>query len=354
MTQHFLRNNLARQGSSEEIARDAQWKVVVLNPWGGFGEHGEREILELAGCAVEIRTAKTEEEMFAAVRDADGLYYTGPVSRALVRAMDRCKVIATSSIGMDQYEEFDLATEKGIVCCNCPGVFVDEVANQAMALLLGCVRWLVPTANFVKAGGWAARGRATPWHYIPRVTGQTIGIVGLGDIGKAMARRAAGFDLNVLACDPYIPRETFKEYGAQSVTLGKLLQDSDFISLHVPLSDETRHMISGPQFALMKPHAILVNTSRGRVVDEAALIDALQRGRILAAGLDVTEVEPIPDDNPLLAMDNVVISPHMASISEWSTGERRRRPAQEIAAVLTGHRPRAVWNKEVLEHLTLR
>jgi D-3-phosphoglycerate dehydrogenase len=255
---------------------------------------------------------------------------------------------------MDQFEDFDLATEKGIVCCNCPGVFVDEVANQAMALLLACVRWLVPTATFVRAGGWADRGRQRPWGYVHRMTGQTIGIVGLGDIGKAVARRAAGFGLTILACDPYIPMETFKEYGAQPVTLGKLLQDSDFISLHTPLTQETHHMIGPAQFALMKPEAILINTSRGRVIDEAALIDALQNKRILAAGLDVTEIEPIPEDSPLLQMDNVVISPHMASISEWANGERRRRPAQEIAAVLTGHRPRAVWNKEVLEHLKLR
>lgn len=354
MTQHFLRNTHTHQASSDETARDARWKVVVLNPWGSFGEHGEREILEHAGCAVEVRMARGDEEMFAAVRDADALFYTGPVTRALVRAMERCKVIATSSIGMDQFEDFELATEKGIVCCNCPGVFVDEVANQAMALLLGCVRWLVPTANFVKGGGWADRARQRPWGHIPRMTGQTIGIVGLGDIGKAMARRAAGFGLTILACDPYIPPETFKAYGAQPVTLGKLLQDSDFISLHTPLTEETRHMIGAPQFALMKPEAILINTSRGKVVDEAALIEALQQKRILAAGLDVTETEPIPDDSPLLAMDNVVISPHMASISEWANGERRRRPAQEIAAVLTGHLPRAVWNKAVLEHLNLR
>jgi D-3-phosphoglycerate dehydrogenase len=354
VTQHFLRNTLTHQASSDETAESARWKVVVLNAWGSFGEHGEREILERAGCAVVVRTARTDEEMAEAVRDADGLYYTGRVTRNLVRAMDRCKVIATSSIGMDQFEDFDLATEKGIVCCNCPGVFVDEVANQAMALLLGCIRWLVPTANFVRAGGWTDRARQHPWGHIPRVTGQTIGIVGLGDIGKAMARRAAGFGLTILACDPYIPLETFGEYGAQPVTLGKLLQDSDFISLHTPLTDETYHMIGAAQFALMKPEAILINTSRGRVVDEAALIDALLSKHILAAGLDVTEVEPLPDDSPLLAMDNVVISPHMASISDWANGERRRRPAQEIAAVLTGHRPRAVWNREVLEHLILR
>jgi len=354
MTQHFRREVVAGQAQPSGGSGDKQWKVVVLNPWGEFGIYGEREILEHAGCEVEIRMAKSEDEVLEAVRDADGLYYTGPVTRRMLLAMNRCKVIAESAIGMDTFEDFDLATEKGIVACNCPGVFVDEVANQGMALLLACVRWLVPVANFVKEGAWSDRSRPRPWGPIHRMTGQTIGIVGLGDIGKAMARRAAGFDMKVLACDPYIPKETFKEYGAQQVSLGKLLQDSDFVSLHVPLNNETRHMIGAPQFALMKPDAILINTCRGPVVDEVALIDALQNKRILAAGLDVTEVEPLPSDSPLLKLDNVVISPHMASISEWANGERRRRPAQEIAAVLTGHRPRAVWNKEVLEHLNLK
>ncbi len=354
VSQHFRRENFTHPAPSRSAPHDAQWKVVVLNPFTAFGQYGEREILEDAGCAVEIIEDRTEEGMLRAVRDADGLYYTGPVTRNLLRAMERCKVIAASSIGMDRFEDFDLATEKGIVVCNCPGVFVDEVANQAMALLLACVRWLVPTANFVRSGGWADGTRQRPWGSIPRMTGQTIGIVGLGDIGKAMARRAAGFDMRVLATDPYIGPEVFKEYGAEPVSLGKLLQDSDFISLHVPLNTETRHLIGASQFALMKRQAILINTCRGPVVDEAALIAALQSGRILAAGLDVTEVEPLPSDSPLLAMENVVISPHMASISDWANGERRRRPAHEIAAALTGHRPRAVWNKEVLEHLNLK
>lgn len=354
MSQHLRLADKPTQRITSSFNNQQRFKVVALNTWGEFGECGERAILENAGCEILVIQERSEEGIIAAVRDADALYYTGPVTRQMLLAMDRCKVIATSSIGMDTFADFDLATEKGIVVCNCPGVFVDEVANQGMALLLACARWLVPTANFVAEGGWSDRARPRPWGYIPRLTGQTIGIIGLGDIGKAMAQRAAGFDLKVIACDPYISPETFREHGVPSVSLGKLLQDADFVSLHVPLNEETHHLISGPQIALMKPEAILINTCRGPVIDEAALITALQNGRILAAGLDVTEVEPIADDNPLLAMPNVVISPHMASISEWANAERRRRPAQEIAAALTGHRPRAVWNTEVLEHLNLK
>ncbi len=354
MTQHMRREASTQSASGGAAAVEKQWKVVVLNPWGPFGDHGEREILEQAGCEIEVRTATTDEERQQAVRDADGLYYTGPVTRGMLRAMDRCKVIAESAIGMDTFEDFDLATEKGVVVCNCPDVFVDEVANQAMALLLSCLRWIVPTDRFVREGGWSDRTRERPWGMMHRVTGQTIGLIGLGHIGKAMAQRAKGFDLRVIAYDPYISDEVFKEHGVERVSFGKVLQDSDFLSLHVPLNNETRHLIGARQLALMKQHAFLINTCRGPVVDEQALIAALQSGRIMGAGLDVTEQEPIQTDNPLLSMPNVVISPHIASMSEWANGERRRRPAQEIAAVLNGHKPRGAWNKEVLEHLNLK
>ena len=134
----------------------------------------------------------------------------------------------------------------------------------------------------------------------------------------------------------------------------RILQDSDFVSLHVPLMPETHHLIGAPELGLMKPDAILINTCRGPVVDEKALIAALEAGQILGAGLDVTEQEPVESDNPLLQMQNVVVTPHMASASDWAGAERRRRPAYEVAAVLTGHRPRAVWNPRVLERLSLK
>ena len=193
-----------------------------------------------------------------------------------------------------------------------------------------------------------------PGARIPRVTGETLGIVGFGNIGKAVAQRAAGFGLKIIANDPYLTPDVFARYNVRQVSLAQVLQDSDFISLHTPLTDETRHLIGAPELALMKPHAILINTSRGPVIDEAALIAALQNGQILGAGLDVTEQEPADPDNPLLSMPNVIVTPHIASLSEWANGERRRRTAYEVAAVLTGHRPRAVWNPAVLERLHLK
>jgi D-3-phosphoglycerate dehydrogenase len=328
--------------------------VVVISQWGNFGEYGEREILERAGCEVVVAQVRGEDEAIAAAREADGLIYTGGISERFMKSLTRCKVIARSAIGMDNVYGVDVATEKGIILCNVPDVFIDEVANQTMALLLGCVRQVVPSALWVRQGNWGKPGAARPGDRIHRVTGETLGIVGFGNIGRAVAQRAAGFGLRVIANDPYLSADVFARHGARQVSLAQVMQDSDFISLHTPLTDETRHLIGAAEFALMKPDAILINTSRGPVIDEEALIAALQNGQILGAGLDVTEQEPVDPNNPLLTMPNVIVTPHIASLSEWANGERRRRTAYEVAAVLTGHRPRAVWNPEVLEHLKLR
>ncbi|MBI3971343.1 MAG: C-terminal binding protein [Chloroflexi bacterium] len=338
-------------GAVGEVRRP---KVVVISPWGNFGEHGELDILERAGCEVVVSTARGEDEAIEAARDADGIIYTGAISRRFMESLTQCRVIARSSIGMDVVDGADVATEKGIVISNVPDVFVDEVANHTMALLLACVRWIVPVAQYVKGGGWGQRGRGRPQGPIHRITGETLGLVGFGNIARAVAKRAAGFDLKMVAYDPYVSKDVFELYGVRQVPLAQVLQDSDFVSLHVPLMPSTRHLIGMPQLRLMRKDAILINTCRGPVVDEAALIEALQSGVVLGAGLDVTEKEPIDPDSPLLSMPNVVITPHMASASDWAGAERRRRPAQEVAAVLTGHRPRAVWNPQVLEKLALK
>jgi D-3-phosphoglycerate dehydrogenase len=333
-------------------------KVVVISPWGTFGEVGEREILERAGCEIVIVASRSEDEAIEAARDADGIIAPPVFSRRFIEALTRCKVIACSSIGMDKIEGVDLATEKGIVLSNVPDVFVDEVANHTMALLLSCIRWIVPVSQYVKEGGWGARGqgqgRRRPIGAIHRITGETLGLVGFGNIARAVARRAAGFELKVIAYDPFVSREVFLEYGVRQASLAQVLQDSDFVSLHVPLIPQTHHLIGSPELGLMKADAILINTCRGPVVDEQALIAALQAGQILGAGLDVTEQEPVDPQNPLLQMPNVVVTPHMASASDWAGAERRRRPAQEVAAVVTGHRPRAVFNPAVLERLALK
>ncbi|MGH2354855.1 MAG: NAD(P)-dependent oxidoreductase, partial [Chloroflexota bacterium] len=194
------------------------------------------------------------------------------LTKTLISALDKCKVIACSSIGMDKVDGVELANEKGIVICNVPDVFVDEVANHTMALLLACIRWIVPVAQYVKEGGWGqrGRGRGRPQGSIHRITGETLGLIGFGNIARAVAKRAAGFDLKVMAYDPYVSRDVFERHGVRQATLGQVLQDADFVSIHVPLLPQTRHLIGAPQLALMKQDAILINTARGPVVDEAA------------------------------------------------------------------------------------
>jgi len=331
-------------------------KIAVISPWGSFGDVGEREILERAGCDVVIIQSRNEDEQIAAARDADGLIAPPTLSRRFIESLEKFKVIACSSIGMDKIEGVELANEKGIVICNVPDVFVDEVANHTMALLLGAVRWIPQVAQYCKEGGWGAAGQGArrPVGMIHRITGETLGLVGFGNISRAVAKRAQGFDLNVIAYDPFVPAEAFRAAGVRQATLGQVLQDSDFVSVHVPLLPSTHHLIGRPQLALMKKDAILVNTARGPVVDETALIEALQSGQILGAALDVTEQEPVDPNNPMLQMPNVILTPHMASASDWAGVERRRRPAYEVVAVVTGHKPRAVWNTKVLERVSLK
>jgi len=181
-----------------------------------------------------------------------------------------------------------------------------------------------------------------------------LGLVGLGRIGRAVARRAAGFGFHISAHDPNAARELFAASGVEEVTLAEVFQGSDIVSLHVPLTAQTHHLVGERELKLMRRNSILINTCRGPVVDEVALVSALEAGQIAGAGLDVMEHEPIGAGHPLCRLENVVLTPHSASRSDWADEERHIRPAQEVAAVLGGLRPRAVWNPGVLERLNLR
>lgn len=327
--------------------------VLIVDTMGGAAAPEVVALLEKSGCTVTVSHERREDEVIAAARDADGIVFTGPISRRLIESLTRCRVIARSSIGMDNVEGIDLATEKGIVLCNMPNVIEEEVADHAFALLLASARRITLQDRAVRDGTWERRDDLGTGG-IPRVFRATLGIVGLGRIGQAVARRARGFEMRLLAVDPVVDDATFAALGVQRGTLAEVLQESDFVSLHVPLEGGTQHLIGAPELRLMKRSAILVNTSRGPVVDEIALVDALKAGQLAAAGIDVMEEEPISADHPLSGLDNVVLTPHSASRSAWTDRMRHLRPAEEVAAVLNGHRPRAVWNPEVLARLDLR
>jgi D-3-phosphoglycerate dehydrogenase len=259
-----------------------------------------------------------------------------PVDRRALEAAPKLKVAVRSGVG---YENFDLAAfaERGIPACNVPDYGSEEVAVHALALILALRRQVVYFDCQLRRGYWrGAPGGLAMW----RLTNQTVGIIGLGRIGREFARRAGALFGHVLACDPYIAAEAFVAAGAESVTLDELLARSDNITLHVPLTSKTRHLIATRELGLMKSTAVLVNTSRGSVVDQLALAEALQRHVIEGAACDVWEHEPATPDHPLFECENFIGSPHVAGISVEGALDNRTKQAQEVVRVLSGQPPR--------------
>ncbi len=255
------------------------------------------------------------------------------------------RIVANVAVGYDNID-VPAATRHGVMATHTPGVLTDTTADFAFSLLMAAARRVAEGDRFVRAGrfdGWAIDMLLGQ-----DVWGATLGLVGVGRIGGAVARRARAFAMRILYTDAVaLPPEVERELGARRVELDALLAEADFVSLHVPLSPETRHLISGPQLARMKPTAVLVNTSRGPVVDEAALAEALRDGAIFAAGLDVYEDEPRIHP-ALLGLDNVVLAPHIASGSVRTRGEMSALAVRNLLAGLRGERPPNLLNPEVL------
>ena len=286
----------------------------------------------------------TEDEMIAKTRDADALVTSAsPVTRSVMGALEGLKVVARTGVGYDVID-VPAATELGVIVVNIPDIWVREVANHALALLLAWNRKIVVLDRQVHAGVW---GAGVPGERTGSLHGETVGIVGLGNIGSAFARRVAALETKVIACDPYVDDAHFKALGVERVSLETLAERADYVSVHTLLNAETRHLIGEAFFRRMKPTAILINTSRGPVVDEVALARALQDKRLAGAALDVWEQEPVAADNPLLKMDNVIATPHAAYFSSPAVAQVPRRCGEEVARVLTGQRPLNVVNPEV-------
>ncbi len=286
----------------------------------------------------------TEEEVIARARDADALVVTSsPIGRKVMSALADLKVVVRTGVGFDVID-VPAATQLGVVVVNIPDIWVREVANHTMALLLAWNRKIITLDRNVHAGSW---GTGIPGAWTGTLYGETVGIVGLGNIGSAFARRVAAFEASVIAHDPYVDDARFKALGVERVSLETLAERSDYVSVHTLLNAETRHLINDAFFHRMKPTAMLINTARGPVVDERALAQALAQKRLAAAALDVWEHEPVASDNPLLRMDNVIASPHAAFFSSSAVARVPRRCGEEVARVLTGQRPLNVVNAEV-------
>jgi D-3-phosphoglycerate dehydrogenase len=301
----------------------------------------ERAVLDAIGAELAPHHARTEADLIAACRGADAvLCQYALMTRAVIASLDRCRVIVRYGVGVDTID-IPAATEHGIWVCNVPDYGVDEVSDHAMTLLLAAARKLVPMANAVQGGEWDV----TLYKPIGRLRGRTLGLIGLGRIGSAVARKAQGFGLNVIAHDPYRPGEYFAERNVASVELDDLLARADFVSIHAPLTEETRHVIDQRALVAMKPSSYLINTARGGLVDGAALASALREGQIAGAGIDVLEREPIPADDPLLGLPNCIVTPHAAWYSEEAFRDLKTKAAEEAARVVQGERPRCPVNE---------
>ncbi len=317
----------------------------------GVGYKLEMEALEPIGAEIVEIPSATEEEFVRAARDADALYGKGRnLTKRMIDGLERCKIIALGTVGVDSVE-VAAATARGIPVTNVPDTFIEEVADHAMTLILATFRRLTIQDRFVRDGRWA-EGRPLLSRY-PRLMGQTLGFIAFGHVARAVAVRARAFGLHLLAHDPYVEELVMSPYGVEPVSLPELLQRSDIVSMHAPGTPGARHLLKEEHFRLMKPEALFINTGRGPTVHEPALIKALQEGWIAGAGLDVLEQEPPDATNPLLKLDNVILTPHVASASARFDPVRKRRVGQEIALVLSGRWPMSCVNPSVLEKTNL-
>ncbi len=261
---------------------------------------------------------------------------TDPVGPDLLAACPRLRVVANMAVGYDNVDAA-AAAEAGVWATNTPGVLHETTADLAFALLLAAARNVVLSDRDTREGGWQTWSPTAFLGHDP--FGATLGIVGLGEIGRAVARRARGFGMTVLAATRTPRPEVERDLGVERVPFGELLARSDFVTLHVPYGPETEHLMGSTEFAAMKETAILVNTARGGVVDQDALVDALQEGAIGGAALDVTVPEPLPLDHPLYGFPNVVITPHIGSGSHATRARMAEMAAANIIAVLAGEEP---------------
>ncbi|MDQ0297964.1 D-3-phosphoglycerate dehydrogenase [Salibacterium salarium] len=303
----------------------------------------ETEVLETVDAELITAQCRTEEDVIEAAQGVDGIISQyAPISEKVIQSLDNCKVIARYGVGFDTID-VKAATEKGIMISNVTDYCAEEVSNHAFALLLASARKIVQLHESVQNGKWDAKIMKPVY----RLSEQTLGLVGFGNIPQMLAKKAQAFGLDIITYDPFASADVAASMGVRIVELDELCYESDFISVHPPLNKHTQGMLSNDQFKKMKKEAFVINTARGPVIDEAALIRALQAGEIAGAGLDVIETEPISRDNPLLEMDNVILNPHAAFYSAESETELKQKTAQNVADVLQGNFPTYLVNQEL-------
>ncbi len=286
---------------------------------------------------------RTDDDLAQHAGDADVVWVFGGsrvVTATNLKRLPRCGAILRTGSGTDNVP-VEAAAQAGILVAHTPEALTDSVSDHALALLFAVLRQVAVQDRALRGGAW---DRTRAWPRWP-LRGRTLGLVGFGRIAQLLARKVSGFDMTVLAHDPLVDAQTFAEHGARAVDLEELLAQSDVVSLHCPLTPQTHHLIDERALRRMKPTAVLINTARGPVVDERALIRALAEGRIMGAGLDVFEQEPLDPASPLLRLDNVVVTPHIAGYSSEYLESSWRLSVDTVLALAAGRRPRSCVNR---------
>lgn len=315
------------------------------------------DLFEAAGFEVAQGRIRSTEDFIELMRDADGAQVgTLPLtSREVMEACPKLKVVSRMGVGVDSID-LDAATELGILACNVPGVNTAEVADHAVAMLLSLARRLHDAVATTRAGQWRDNPRQTGVYQraVRRIAGHTVGIVGFGNIGRAFATRIRGFGpADIIAHDPYVEQTTADLYGVKLVPFEDLLASADYITIHCSATAETRHMFNSNTLGKLKPTALLVNTARGPIIDGAALASALEAGQLEAAALDVTEIEPVESQDPLLGLPNCIVTPHIAGFSPTFLEQCPIRQAENIIRVLTGQAPHGLANPEAIKTIAV-
>ncbi|MDR1922460.1 MAG: C-terminal binding protein [Candidatus Adiutrix sp.] len=303
------------------------------------------ETLRAVDAEVALADPGDRAALAALLAEADAVIVTyAEIDAELIAGMKKNRILARTGVAVNNID-VPAATRKGIFVTNMVTPQVADVANHAIALMLTVAKKIVLLNNLVKSGRWSL----APADPIFKLEGRTLGLAGFGNIPKAVARRAQAFDLKVIAYDPYLAPEVMAGLGVEAVDFDRLIRESDYLSIHLPLTDETRNRFSDAEFKAMKNTAFLVNTARGGVIDEPALVRALENGEIAGAGLDVLSTEGPGQNNPLFKLDNVVITPHSAYLSVECVRDLQRGAALEAVRALKGEKPVSVVNRELLK-----
>jgi D-3-phosphoglycerate dehydrogenase len=322
--------------------------LITDHPWPML--EIEQRLFDAIDASVLIAQTGAEDELVHFAPGVDAILTCwARVTPTVLQAAQRCRIVSRYGIGLDNIAVTE-ATGLGIVVTNVPGFCLDEVSDHVMALLLAWSRRIVPFASAARDGVWDLQIGQT----MSRLRGQTLGLIGYGSLAQAVASKALGFGLKILAYTPRLAPDALAPFGQVTNDLDFLLRHADYVTIHTPLTQETHGLINAERLRQMKPTALLINTARGAVIDEAALLTALREGWIAGAALDVLTQEPPPADHPLLALDNVILTPHAAFYSTDAIAEMAQRATEHVVRTLNNERPPHVVNPQVFSQANLR